>query len=73
MFWPWGVFLLYAVLFSREADGVQVPHRESSEMVTTGDIFIQVAFIFVCKLTGLNIEPMLFNVIAGGQAQRAPH
>lgn len=28
---------------------------------------------FLCKLTGHNVELMLFNVIAGGQAQRAPH
>lgn len=36
VFWTRCLLLLYALLFSWEASGVQIPNRESSEMVTAG-------------------------------------
>lgn len=56
------VFLLHVVLFSGQTRGVQVPHRESAEMVPTGEILVHPEGKVYSGITGNIILSLTFNI-----------
>lgn len=54
------VFLLHVVLLSGQTRGVQVPHRESAEMVTTGKTGVQVWIRTHSEGKGVSAKVRLF-------------